>query len=136
MNEPATESSIQEISAKVDAVLLGLRYLFLSLIALASILNLWAAISIKTFAEIFRDALPGKPLPLLSSFVVHGSSFLVLLAFVWPVIGLFTHKVGKKPIVWIMISVAILFLIGVQIILTWIGCFTPMFGLIQGLPPN
>jgi hypothetical protein len=134
MNEPASVSSVRELSTKIDGMVLGLKWMVSLLIVLLSIPNLFAACSIGHFDLIFRDALPGKPLPGLTVLLINGSSFFIFLSLFWPVVGVLSVFFGRQPRSWIIGAACIEFLIGLQITLTWIGCFTPMFGLIQGIP--
>ena len=136
MNEPDSQASLQHLSEKIDALVLGIKYLLLILIILASLLNFWMARSIGTFAQIFTHVLPGEPLPLISYWVVRCATPLTLVTLVLPLLAFFVLAKVEKPVVWVTISMVILFIIGLQFYLTWIGCFTPLLSGVVGNPTS
>ena len=133
MNDPAPEPSIAQLSAKIDDAILGLKWMFSLLILLVAIPNILLSLSIDHFAQIFADALPGKPLPLLTVAIIHTSIFLRILALAWPVLGILSIVYGTRVRNWIIVSTVAFFLIALQMSLTWLACFIPMGGLITGM---
>jgi len=124
MNDSVTEPSISQLSAKIDNMVLGLKWMFALLIILISIPNIQIALSISWFAKVFVEALPGQPLPLLTSALITCSTFFCLIAFVLPILGLLNVFYGKSPRIWMIWSAFILFIIGFQLVLTYMGCFS------------
>jgi hypothetical protein len=108
-------------------MVLGLKWMFALLIILISIPNIQIALTISWFAKVFVEVLPGQPLPLLTSTLITFSTFFCLLAFVWPILGLLNVFYGKSPRIWMIWSAFILFIIGFQLVLTYMGCFMPLF---------
>ena len=134
MNEIASQPSTSQLSAKIDDIVAGLKWMFSLLILFLSIPNFCSAMAIGRFALIFREhALPGKPLPFLTSFIINYSILLHALVFVWPAIGILNIIYGKHLKFWMIGTAAIVFFIGLQIFLTWVGCFLPMTDLMNGM---
>ena len=127
MYEPDSQDSSQQVSAKIDEIILGLKWMFVLLIVLISIPNIQIALSISWFAKGFAEALPGMMLPLVTSTLITLPTFFCLLAFVWPILGLLNLFYSKRLQFWMIGSVIILFMIGLQLDLTYMGCFTPFF---------
>ena len=97
-----------------------------------SIPNFFVSLCIDHFAQIFKDALPGKPLPDLTNFLIHDSSCLLVSTFCWPLIGILLLTFGQKPWVWIAVSL-ILGLITFQISTTVWGLYMPMISGTTGM---
>ena len=127
MSDVSAETKLSELSAKVDDMVLGLKWMFALLIILISIPNIQIALTISWFAKVFVEALPGQALPLLTSALITFSTFFCFLAFVWPILGLLNVFYGKSPRIWMIWSAFILFIIGFQLVLTYMGCFMPLF---------
>jgi len=123
------EAKVGELSAKVDAVALGYKIGALSLLILFSIVNLGDAFSIAKFQQIYREALPGKPVPLLTEGILQFQALLICLVFIWPILGTAaTFTIKRFPMLAIVLT-ALLSLVALQIVLTWLGLFLPMFDL-------
>ena len=75
MNEPDSQDSSQQVSAKIDEIILGLKWMFVLLIVLISIPNIQIALSISWFAKGFAEALPGMMLPLVTSTLITLPTF-------------------------------------------------------------
>jgi len=127
------DPSISQLSAKIDDVILGIKWMFSLVIVSSSIPNFCTSLPIGIFAELFRDALPGKPLPLLTLAVIHSSTFLLILTLVWPVIGVLSILYSKRVSVWMISSFVIICLIGLQIFFTWVACFLPFLPIVNGM---
>jgi type II secretory pathway component PulF len=131
MNDP--DPSISQLSAKIDDVILGIKWMFSLFLLVISIPNSFASLSIHHFAEIFRDALPGKPLPLLTVAVISHSTFLNLLALTLPVVGILTIIYSKRVRNWAIGATVIAFFIGLQLCLTQMALFMPLTDLYTGM---
>jgi hypothetical protein len=133
MSDVSVEAKIGELSAKVDDTVLGLKWMFSLLLIVISIPNFFASLAIHHFAEIFRDALPGKPLPLLTVAVISNPIFLHLLALVWPLVGILNIVYSKRIRNWAIGTALIAFFIVLQLYLTQMALFMPMTDLITGM---
>ena len=83
---------------------------------------------------IFQDALPGKPLPGATNFILDYRMALVVAAVAWPVICAIAHQ-GRKSYAFLLINIGIicfLFEIGITII----ALFMPMVGTTDGMAPG
>jgi type II secretory pathway component PulF len=80
--------------------------------------------AIPKFEQIFADALPGKPLPLLTTFFISARMGFALINLGWPILGtyLFTKK-APGTVLWI--NLGILWSI-LQFGLTVFALFLPM----------
>lgn len=72
-------------------------------------------------------------MPLLTVLIIKNSFLLIILTFIWPLVGILNIVFGTKPLVWMVGAAVIMFLIGLQLILIWIGCAAPMFDFISGM---
>jgi len=133
MNAAATEPSVSQLSARIDDVILGMKWMFALFLIVISVPNLIAALTIPRFAMIFQDALPGKPLPLLTLFMIAHSGLLQLLALAWPIAGVTFIFREKRVRVWTVAAALIAGGIGLQLLLTQTALFMPMVGLITGM---
>jgi glucose uptake protein GlcU len=134
MSTPAREQSISQLSARVDEVLVGLKWASASLVLLLSIPNICAAQAIVSFQEIFQDALPGRPFPILTMVVLTHRTLLQGLTFVWPILGLLNVYYGRRPRSWIIGAAVILLVIGLQLLLTQRALLPPISSLLTGMP--
>ena len=114
-------------------MVIGLKWMFVLLILLFSVPNFATSLMIPKFNQIFQDALPGKPLPLLTIALTHFSTFFTVLTVALPVLGILNICYGKKLRAWVIGSVVILLFIGLQVVFTWIGCITPMIDMPTGV---
>jgi hypothetical protein len=83
------------------------------------------------FQQIFADALPGRPLPAVTDFVIGYKIPLALLSLAWPIVaGVLIARRSQKANLWILVgTVWNLFLISITII----ALFMPMVGITQGM---
>ena len=57
------------------------------------------------FEQIFADALPGKPLPTVTEFIITARIALVMIALGWPILGALLVKLQKRhAILWINVG--------------------------------
>jgi len=94
-----------------------------------SILNLYLAFHvIPKFADIFPDMLGNRPLPFVTTLVLHGRWVFVALAVFWPVAAL--REVRRRP-AWFLIGLfAITF---IEVSVTVIALFLPLIGIIKSM---
>ena len=126
MSDPNAECTLERVSDTIESVVLGFKWLYVPPLVLFSVLNFATSRAIDTFAKIFAEALPGKPLSLLTNFLIHSSWFLTVLTLLWPFLGVLTLHYGKRVRNWVIVVNVILLLMILQITLTWVGCITPM----------
>ena len=83
------------------------------------------------FEHVFEDALPGKPLPSVTAFIL---AYRILIAFAtlgWPCLGAYlVRRQTAHPIAWINIGLILSLL---QLGITIIALFMPMVGTTEGL---
>ena len=133
MSEVSPEPTLQELSARLDRLDAVLKWVLLGQIVCVSIFNIWLASEIGTFEQIFRDGLPGKVLPWLTRIVVSGSTILLALSVAWPLASAVICFLRKKSSAGLIALVLILILIGLQYALTYMACYSPLFGLVIGM---
>jgi len=134
MTELDYEKRIEDLSIKVNWLILGYKIGITFLLVLSSLLNLGVAFTIPKFQQIFKDALgPDHPLPILTDCVIFGGSFLPLLALLWPILGIVSTWVSKKVYVTVTVPLFLLTLIVAQFVVTWISLFLPMTTIITGM---
>jgi hypothetical protein len=83
------------------------------------------------FEQIYQDALPGKPLPLVTLFIILHRIAITLFDLAWPILGIYLFRVQKNyAILWINVGILFFFL---QIGITVIALFMPMIGIEVGM---
>jgi len=76
------------------------------------------------FEQIFQDALPGKPLPLLTEFVLACRIPLAIVALAWPIAGvIFVWRSSNRAILFLNLAIILTL---VQIGITIFALFIPM----------
>jgi len=133
MSDTSVEAKISELSAKVDSLIFGYKVGALALLFLASLFNVGDTFSISHFRQIFQDALPGKPLPLLTNFLLEFQTLVTCLAVLWPALGLLSVFIFKKVSTTIIVITGLLIVVILQLALTWLGLFMPMVSLLNGI---
>jgi hypothetical protein len=90
---------------------------------------------VPSFEQIFADALPGKPLPPVTVFIIAARFALAMIDLGWPVLGTVLIRQQKRyAILWINIGIVWTLL---QIGITVIALFMPMAGgIIVGMPDS
>ena len=83
------------------------------------------------FAQIFMDALPGKPLPLATLMFIGHHFLFALVALAWPIVGaVLLRKRNYYASYWIIGGIVLFILLAG---LTIIAMFMPMIGLVNGM---
>jgi len=101
-------------------IILGLIILF-GVSACCIFLMLFA---VPKFEQIFADALPGRPLPLLTSFFISARMGLAFINLAWPILGTYLFvKKAPSTALWINLGIFWSFL---QFGLTVFALFLPM----------
>jgi hypothetical protein len=86
------------------------------------------------FEQIFADALPGKPLPDVTEFILRDRIGLVFVALGWPILCIVLRRWQKSNgALWINIGI-VLFILGIAI--TVFALFLPISGALITGPPN
>ena len=76
------------------------------------------------FKQIFADALPGKPLPNITEFILMARMGLVFVALAWPIVATFLVRLQMRhAILWIFVGTLWTVL---QIGITVIALYLPM----------
>jgi hypothetical protein len=83
------------------------------------------------FEQIFADALPGKPLPDVTEFIITDRIGLALVSLISPVFWIFLQRwQNSNGVLWINIGI-VLFILGIAI--TVFALFMPMIGTTVGM---
>ena len=91
---------------------------------------IWVFI-VPKFAQIFRDALPGKPLPGVTLLFIRHHFLFVLLALAWPIVGVILHRTQNRYASrWIIGGIGLFILLTA---LTIFAMFTPMVAINEGM---
>jgi len=133
MNDLSSDRKINELSDKVDALILGYKTGALVILFMFSLINVADTFSISYFRQVYQDALPGRPLPPITNFILGSQSLVTCLALVWPVLGLAAIFIPKKISTTIFFLTLLLFLVLFQIALNWLALFMPMISLVTGM---
>jgi len=83
------------------------------------------------FEQIFQDALPGRPLPLITQFIISDRILLALIALAWPIAGIIAVWRQHRAAFWI-INLGILFFVALLVV-SIIALFMPMVSVDCGL---
>lgn len=83
------------------------------------------------FEQIFADALPGKPLPTVTNFIIAGRVILAIAALGWPLLGTYLFRRQKSYAV-LLINIGTIWTF-LQIGITVIALFMPMVGTTEGM---
>ncbi len=127
MSDASTEARIRELSAKVDLLIFSYRIGTLAVLFFLSFINVSDSFAITWFHGIYQDALPGKPLPPITEFLIHYHALVGGFALLCPVLGTFTALVIKNISASISCTTCIMIVIVLQITITWFFLILPMF---------
>jgi hypothetical protein len=125
--------TVERLTARVDDLVAGTKWMFGLLLIVLSVPNLLTSLSIHRVQEIFQNTLPGKPLPELTLAVVMHPGLCQLLAVAWPVAAFITIVPSERVRIWTRAGALIGLAIGLQFATT-LFVLLPMVGLIiEGL---
>lgn len=128
-----SEEKLQQFARKLSDLFFGFKVITFLFLLVASTGNIVAALSIDSFQQIFADALPGKPLPGITLFVIDCKTIILPLAFIWPMVGLAALFIRERIRVAIGILALALVLTLLQSGLVVLAMRMPMIGLINGM---
>ena len=134
MNDLAPEPSISQLTAKIDDVVLGFRWMLACFLILLSIGNICLSLVIESSVQMFRNESSGRPLSFLTMTLFNHAALLRVLTVVWPTLGILNLHYAKHIRNWAIGSAILVSLIGLQAILTWMACIHPLGGFIVGMP--
>ena len=129
MGESNSQPSNAELLARINGLLIGLKWMVAFLMILGSLLNFFATYKISYFEQLITNTLPGRALPDLTLWLINNSRVLLYLTVFWPIVGVLLLAFPKSPRIWMIGMGCVLFFIGLQIALTCIGCFSPLLDL-------
>ena len=92
----------EDLAKEVRSLALGVRAVVGGFTIMFSIFNVRAAFLIRYFQQLFQDAMPGKPLPPLTLFIIWARTPLIVLSFLLPILTLlilFTVRSHKKALI-------------------------------------
>ena len=133
MSATAPEPLVAQLSEKVDEVVFALKCLFALALIVLSVPNFCVSMGISKFQRIFQDALPGKPLPLLTLSVINHPLLHHIVVLVLPLIGILVLVQARRIRTCTIVTAVLVCVIGAQLFLTWIAMFMPMIGLVTGM---
>ena len=133
MSALETEPSVRQLAKSVDELVSGMKWLLEALLLLASIPNFFVALSIPHYRQIFQDALPGKPLPLMTEILINHPIFFLLLTLALPIAGVVIISRGKRVRNWAIAGTLLIRAVGAQLALTQFAMFAPMTDLFTGM---
>jgi hypothetical protein len=85
------------------------------------------------FERIYQDALPGRPLPEITVFIIAARFLFALVAFAWPIVGVIAVWRRQRAAIWIINLGYLYFLLAIGV--TVFALFMPIGGdLITGMP--
>lgn len=122
-----------EPSQQIRSLALGVRAVALIFTLILSYFNVRLAFHISDFQTIFSDMLGGKPLPLITDFLLRakpiliGSSISLAVAAIATILLVRSHKHALFAVAGIMAAIFL------QLVLTWTGLFAPLQSIITGL---
>jgi hypothetical protein len=134
MSDPKPEEGKESRLTKRNRILIGVSLVTLFLFAVVDIFLL--LLVVPKFEQIFQDALPGRPLPPVTEFILSARIALVFIALGWPIIGTLLVRLQKRyAILWINVGTVWTVL---QIGITVIALYMPMAlgGDIFGMPDS
>jgi len=90
------DPKLAQLSARVEALFLGLKVFLLLFLILTTVGDFAAIASIEKYRQLFIQTLPGKALPDLTLVVLKTVPILHLVAFLWPLIGVVALFIRKN----------------------------------------
>ena len=126
MSDSLSDPRIGELSAKVDLLIFSYRVGTLAVLFFLSFINVSDSLAITWFRTMYQDALPGKPLPAITLFLVQYHALVGCFALLLPVVGTFTALAIKNISTSISLTTCIMIVIVLQITITWFFLILPM----------
>ena len=133
MSDSKPEPTVAELAQNVGELVSGMKWLLEALLLLASIPNFFVTLSIPRYRQIFQDALPGKPLPLMTEILINHPTFFLLLTLALPIAGVVIISRGKRARNWVAAGTLLILAVGAQLALTQFAMFAPMTDLFTGM---
>lgn len=133
MIDSKPEPTVAELAQNVGELISGMKWLLEALLLLASIPNFFVTLSIPRYRQIFADALPGKPLPLLTEILINHPFLFLLLTMALPIAGVVVISRSKRIRNWTIAGTLLILAVGAQLALTQFAMFAPMTDLFTGM---
>ena len=124
------------LSPEVYRLARSIRFAFVSIVLGLAYLNIRSSLSIFAFRQIFRDMLNGKALPVLTEFVISGSTLLIVLSLLIPLVAIGTLFSSRLISSFYLLGVLAL-LIMIQFITLFYAFSAPLSQIVssmQGVP--
>jgi type II secretory pathway component PulF len=133
MDNEAITQRLENLEAQNRQLCFAVCATITSICAALGIWNLYQALAIPKFSEIFDQMLNGKALPALSTAVLNHSTGLIILAIVLPLaaIGIFLGRGRKVSSLWLLIG--ILLAIFLQLVVTRFALWVPLTQIISDM---
>ncbi|HZJ17204.1 MAG TPA: hypothetical protein VFD27_19280 [Chthoniobacteraceae bacterium] len=121
-----------EDAAEVRSVARAVRVACTAIVLGISYANVNFALGLHAFGQVFRDMLGNKPLPIITTFVLHYQPFLLGLSLLIPVAAvtlIFMARIAQS----IYIGGTLILLAFFQLFFTWRAVSAPLFAIIQNM---
>jgi len=127
MNNTSPEGGSQSVS-----VARAVRFGFATVVLGLSYPNIQCARRLHAFEQVFRDMLGDKPLPAVTTFILHAQPALLGLSILFPILAVvlvFIPRLAQS----IYVSGVLILLTFFQLFFTWHAVSEPLFSIIQGM---
>ncbi len=128
MSSPVPDSPPDLISVRQLAN--AIRFIFYAVVLGLSSVAIVLCMSISDFEGIFKDMLNGKPLPLVTQFLLMGRPFLVAASFLVPV-GATATLLSRRVVLSLYILGVLGFVAIAESAFLYAGLFAPLVGILK-----
>ena len=126
MSDSFSDPRIRELSAKVDLLILSYRVGTLAVLFFLSFINVSDSLAINWFRWVYQNALPGKPLPSITLFLIQHHALVGGFSLLCPVVGTITALAIKNISTSISLTTCVMIVIVLQIAVSWLFLILPM----------
>lgn len=124
---------MNDSSQEIKSLAWGVRGVTLVLTLILSYFNVHLALHISSFQTVFSDMLGGKPLPLLTVFILRSTPFWIGSSILFVIAALLVILLIRSHMWALLSSAGIMAAIFLQIVITWTGLFAPLFSIVNAL---
>jgi hypothetical protein len=123
----------EDLAKDVRSLAVGVRGVVGGFTVMFSVLNVRVALLIPFYHGLFLDALPGKPLPGMTQFVIWARILLLLLAIVLPIAAVVILFAVRNHKVALILATVVMVSVFLQMSLTASSLMSPMMDLMGGM---
>jgi hypothetical protein len=128
MIDSSTDAKVGELTDKLESLSFGFRIGTVAVLLFISLINVSDTVLIRWCQQMYQDALPGKPLPAITAFLIHYRLWVGLFALTCAGAGIYTSLRIKDIASAIAATTVILVVVVFQICITWFFLILPMIG--------